>query len=175
MATVATNPLINGLSGMLGKSLVFKNLRGKTIVTHAPAAPKRQSDQQKVNRGKFREASMWAKEVLLDPKAKAYYQLKARKLKLPNAYTAAITDYMRKPKVSVMKSGSITTYTISKKDFALKKVELIQTNDSGLLERTAGKESGGAWIVNVPENVGAGARICVTDASGYETLIEIDS
>jgi hypothetical protein len=174
MARVASNLLIDGLSGMLGKSLVFKNLRGKTIVTHAPAAPKRQSDQQKINRGKFREASMWAKEVLLDPQAKAYYQLKARKLKLPNAYTAAITDFMRKPKASVMTSGSVTTYAISKKDFDLKKAELVQMNDSGQIERTAGKESGGTWIVNVPENAGAGASIRVTDASGYETVIGLD-
>jgi hypothetical protein len=173
MARVASNLLIDGLSGMLGRSLVFKNLRGKTIVTHAPAAPKKQSDQQKINRGKFREASMWAKEVLLDPQAKAYYQLKARKLKLPNAYTAAITDFMRKPKASIMKSGSVTTYTISKKDFALNKVELVRMNDSGQTESIIGRESGGAWILNVPEDAGAGAHICVTDASGYETLVEI--
>jgi hypothetical protein len=117
---------------------------------------------------------MWAKEVLLDPQAKAYYQQKARKLKLPNAYTAAITDFMRKPKVNIMKSGSVTTYAISKKDFALKKVELVLMNESGQIESTAGKESGGAWIVNVPEDVGAGARIYITDASGYETVIGLD-
>jgi hypothetical protein len=117
---------------------------------------------------------MWAKEVLLDPQAKAYYQLKARKLKLPNAYTAAITDFMRKPKASVMKSGAVTTYVISKKGFDLKKAELVQMNDAGQIESTAGKENGGVWIVNVPENVGAGASIRVTDASGYETVIEID-
>lgn len=34
-----------------------------------------------------------------DPALKAYYWRKAQKLKLPNAYTAALTDYMRKGKI----------------------------------------------------------------------------
>jgi len=33
MAMVATNVLINGLSGKFGNTLLFKTLRGKTIVS----------------------------------------------------------------------------------------------------------------------------------------------
>jgi hypothetical protein len=80
MATVRTNPLIEGLSGMLGQSIVFKNLRGKTIITNRPSSPKKQSESQKANRSKFRQATYYAKAAMLDAERKAYYQKKAKKL-----------------------------------------------------------------------------------------------
>jgi len=94
MAIVATNPLLNGISGRLGKNLVFKILRGKTIVTSRPLLPTRESEQQRANRDKFKRASVWAKAELMHPGKKQHYQDRANKLKLPNAYTAAIKDYM---------------------------------------------------------------------------------
>jgi len=95
MAIVATNPLLNGLSGRLGKNMVFKMLRGKTIVASRPLAPTRQSEQQRANRNKFKQASEWAKAELIHPGKKEYYEDIGRKLRLPNAYTAAIKVYMR--------------------------------------------------------------------------------
>ncbi|MEO7990940.1 MAG: hypothetical protein ABI663_15435 [Chryseolinea sp.] len=125
MAIVRSNPIVEGLSGRLGKSLVFKMLRGKIILASRPSPTKTQSEQQRANRNKFRDASIWAKSVLSDPLKKEYYQLKAKKLKLPNAYTAAIADYMRTPQVREMerRSGKVE-YKISKKDFHVKKVEI---------------------------------------------------
>jgi hypothetical protein len=95
MAKVTSNPLVSGLSGMLGGTLVFKMLRGKTIVTSRPRPPKIESEQQRQNRAKFKQGAMWAKMVLLDEQKKIYYNEKAKKLGLPNAYTAAVADYMR--------------------------------------------------------------------------------
>jgi hypothetical protein len=97
MAKVTSNPLVSGLSGMLGGTLVFKILRGKTIVTSRPRPPKVESEQQRQNRTTFKQGAMWAKTVLLDEQKKAYYEQKAKKLRLPNAYTAAIADYMSEP------------------------------------------------------------------------------
>jgi hypothetical protein len=120
MAIVTNNPLVNGLSGMLGQTLVFKNLRGKTIVAGRPRPAKTQSEQQRQNRSKFRQAAAWAKTVLRDPQKEAYYQQKARKLHLPNAYTAAITDYMRRPQLkAISRREQTSTYVVRKKDFAL--------------------------------------------------------
>ena len=81
---------------MLGGTLVFKILRGKTIVTSRPRSPKTESEQQRKNRAKFKQGSIWAKTILLDEQKKAYYKQQAKKLGLPNAYTAALADYMRK-------------------------------------------------------------------------------
>ncbi len=121
MATVATNPIVNGLSGMLGKTVVFKKWRNKTIVANYSPPAKQQSEAQRANRSKFREVANWAHTILNDPERKAYYQKKARKLGLPNAYTAAITDYMRKPQINqARKREGATSYCIYKKDFAIK-------------------------------------------------------
>ena len=95
MAIIKNNVLVEGLSGMFGRSIIFKQLRGKTVVSMYPSKPIAQSTKQKENRNRFRQASQWTKGILLDPDQKAYYQKRAKKLNLPNAYTAAITDYMR--------------------------------------------------------------------------------
>lgn len=96
MAT-ATNLLIQGLSGMLGKTLVFKTIRGKTYVSSAPRKPDKRKETvaQRNTRTTFQQATTWAKTTLLNPAQKEYYHQQAKALGLPNAYTAAITEYMR--------------------------------------------------------------------------------
>ena len=115
---------------MLGKTIVFRTMRGKTIMANRPARPTKQSEQQRSNRSKFKEATTYAKTAMLDPVKKEYYQAKAKKLKLPNAYTAAITDYMRKPVMTVInksKDGA-RMVVISKKGFRMEKIELYKRN-----------------------------------------------
>ena len=48
-------------------------------------------------------------------------------MKLPNAYTAAITDYMRRPATTTEKQqdGSAQV-SVTKKDFTLTKVDVVQ-------------------------------------------------
>src|SRR6187402_3572807 len=106
MATVANNNLVDGLSGRLGSSLVFRTLRGKTFVTTPARKPdkRKESIAQRGTHISFREATQWAQRILLDPERKAYYSKRAKALKLPNAYTAALTDYMRKPKLTTVNS-----------------------------------------------------------------------
>jgi hypothetical protein len=94
MATVSNNVLVNGLSGKLGKTLVFKIVRGKTIVCSYTASQKKQTVHQQINRERFKVASAWAKTTLLNLERKEHYHQKAKELKLPNAYTAAIKYYM---------------------------------------------------------------------------------
>ncbi|HOX81763.1 MAG TPA: hypothetical protein PLJ60_08290 [Chryseolinea sp.] len=74
-------------------------MRGKTVVSKRAAKPRMQSAQQRENRNRFKLASEWAKSILLELDKKVYYQKRTRKLKLPNAYTAVIPDYMRSVKV----------------------------------------------------------------------------
>ena len=100
MAISKNNPITRGLSGMLGGTVVFRNFHGKTIMAKRPTRTGKQSELQRENRNRFREATVFAKASVKDPQKKAYYEDKAKKMKLPNAYTAAITDFMRKPEVS---------------------------------------------------------------------------
>src|SRR5690606_12432272 len=113
------------------KYMVFRRLRGKTIVANRPSPPRKESAQQRANRQTFKEASDYAKFMMLDEERKAYYWRKAKKLKLPNAYTAAIADYMRKIKVNpgpvkpVKNTTKKTiTFNVVKKDFRIRKVSV---------------------------------------------------
>ncbi len=166
MAIIKDNVLMEGASGMFCKSIVFKQLRGKTVVCPRPAKPRTQSEQQKEGRDRFRQASQWAKAILLDPDKKAYYKKKAHKLKLPNAYTAAITDYMRSPEVKqINQYDDKKTFSIYKKDFDLTQVNIVLNTKSGETEtRTLPKGEFFFWLH--PSELNAGAVVMVMDTAG---------
>lgn len=102
MATITNNSLLQGLRGRLGKDLVFKTIRGKTIVCAYPRKSIKQKETvvQQKTRTRFQEATQWAKAILQNPTKKAHYELRAKQLKLPNAYTAAIKDFMTDPEAA---------------------------------------------------------------------------
>jgi hypothetical protein len=143
MAIIHANPVTIGLSGSLGH-IVFKQLRGKTILANKPRQTKKQSEQQRENRSRFKAAAFWAKCVMLDPEKKAYYWRKAKKLKLPNAYTAAVCDYMRKGEIKEIdtrqykgNAGDVIRVKINKKDFNINKVELTLLDAHGKVIESA--------------------------------------
>ncbi len=167
MATLANNLLTKGISGTFGKTIVFKQWRNKTIIANYSVPTKKQSETQKANRTKFRDAAKWAKATLKDPERKAYYQKKAQKLGLPNAYTAAITDYMRKPLVekSSPRNGT-TTFFVKKKGFTIAKTQVTLTSANGSREtRTVLANSmGECMIVLNDSDLHKNIRWLVTDA-----------
>jgi hypothetical protein len=158
--------MVDGISGMVGKSIIFKQVRGKTIMCNRPPKPQTQSAPQKETRDRFRKASEWAKSILLDANQKAFYQKKARKLKLPNAYTAAIADYMRSAKVmQVNQYDDKTTFCVYKKDFDVVQVNIVVPKDSGEKEtRTLPRGESHFWIHS--SELHAGAVVMITDAAG---------
>jgi hypothetical protein len=93
MAIVKINDFTEGLSGAIG-NLVFRQLRGKTVIS-GKASPAKQSEKQLENRNKFKHASNHVKFAMLNEELKKYYADKAAELKLPNAYTAALKEYLR--------------------------------------------------------------------------------
>jgi hypothetical protein len=103
MAIVSDNLVTSGLRGKFGEFFVFRKLRGKTVVTLAPGKQdkRKETAAQRGTRTAFAEASCWAKAILLDPEKKTYYQQRAKAWKLPNAYTAALKDYMRNRQAEV--------------------------------------------------------------------------
>jgi hypothetical protein len=95
MAVVKLNQFAEALSGAIG-GLVFKQLNGKTILCgKSMPNKKKETEKQRETRSKFKRASAHAKGAMLNPKIKDYYTGKAKELNLPNAYTAAIKDFMR--------------------------------------------------------------------------------
>ncbi|MBT1703600.1 hypothetical protein [Chryseosolibacter indicus] len=169
MAIARLNPTIKGLQGGLG-GIMFRQVRNKTIISAKPSAPKKQSEQQRMNRLKFKEATCYAKLMMKDPQKKAYYQHKAKKMRLPNAYTAAITSYLRKGNiddVSIRKSNGkgedSINVKVSKKDFAVNRVRVTVYNMDGtrLLSEMATKRGNGEF------------NFCCTDGITLNTLMKV--
>jgi hypothetical protein len=139
MAIIKNNRMMKGASGMLGDVVVFRQVRGKTVMANRPSKPRFQSELQRENRVRFRRASVFAKQAMQDPEKKEYYYLKARKLKLPNAYTAALTDYMRKPAVTAIKykgNHERIAITAGKTGFSLASVTVTMVNAQGIAMAT---------------------------------------
>lgn len=145
MAIVKHNSFTAGLRGMIGDDMVFRTYRGKTVVSVKPRTPDKalESEKQRANRQRFKAATVFAKAAMLDGARKNYYQKKAKQLKLPNAYTAAITDYMRRAVIQAVdakrytgKPGDTLRIQAFRKGFNLPAVEVTIVNGGGaVIER----------------------------------------
>jgi hypothetical protein len=162
MARSNNNILTKGLSGMIGKQIVFRTWNGKTFISVAPKKPKKQSPVQKENRSKFKRATIYAKSMMKDPVKKAEYKEIAKKLQLPNAYTAAISDYMRNPKIEALdlanysgKADEEIKITASKKGFETQEVEVTMVDQNGevIEEGKAKKGVGTEWSYRTAKNI----------------------
>ena len=87
------NSLLEGLRGTLG-DLVFRTWGGKTFVYLKPQKPIRQTAAQKATRQRFSQASQQATALLTNEATREHYEREAFRLKLPNAYTAALREQM---------------------------------------------------------------------------------
>lgn len=177
MAIIRNNNLVEGLSGQLGKQLVFRTLYGKTVVSRMPQKPnkKKETEAQRNTRVNFRQATQWARRTLRDAEKKVYYQQRAKALKLPNAYTAAITDYMRKPKVEKSKQGNTLHYRIDKSGFPLKHVTATVTETNGVENaRVETHRRNGHWFLQYKPDVNEATTIfalTITDNTGRSNVI----
>jgi len=97
MAMLSGNSPLQGIRGSIGE-LVFRSFGGKTVVSARPERSRfsEQSERQRRCRARFKDASLHVKKMLCDPAKKELYRKKAKELNLPNAYTAAVKEYMRK-------------------------------------------------------------------------------
>lgn len=87
---------MRGVSGALGKELVFRQRAGKTVISLSPKPPKGPpSASQQMTRTKFREAMLYARAALADPLKKAAYAARAKAGQ--TAYNVAVADYLRPP------------------------------------------------------------------------------
>jgi hypothetical protein len=161
MARSINNILTKGLSGMIGKQIVFRTWNGKTFISVAPKKPKKQSAVQKENRSKFKRATTYAKSMMKDPVKKAEYKEIAKELQLPNAYTAAITDYMRNPQIEALDLASYSgkadeeiKVTARKKGFEIQEVEvtIVDQNGEAIEEGRAVKGLDNEWIYRTTTN-----------------------
>lgn len=108
MAVNKQNVVVEGASGKLGKTLVFRQKGGVTVMAVPPKKNQfyvptvEQIDQ----RFKFTEASFYAKNAILDPILKAAYLAKAKANQ--SAYNVAFKDFTTAP---ILHSINYSNYT----------------------------------------------------------------
>jgi hypothetical protein len=109
MSKSKNNPLTSGMTGKLGGVLVFRNVGGEIVVAVAPRKRKRKpSQQQKIQRDKFRMASAYANGQLGDPAALALYTEVAERKQYKSPRTLAIADYFHAPVITLVDTLAYT-------------------------------------------------------------------
>lgn len=148
MAQVKDNIITKGLSGRVGKNLVFKNYGSKTVVSAYPDMSRvKLSAKQKKENNRFRKAMVYAKDQMADPVARKSYKEKATGLQ--KAHNVAIADFYHPPEighvdVSIAKTGQADRIFIeATDDFLVAKVEVEISGEEG-----SRKESGQAMLIN---------------------------
>lgn len=100
MAISKDNLITYGLSGLLGKQVVFRTQKGRTIISKRTKPKDRKSKAQLKQRSRFSEATIYAKGAIADMDIRKLYDAKAQKSeKLQTAFNVAVADYMRAPEI----------------------------------------------------------------------------
>jgi len=97
MAVVKKNLVTDGLSGKLGKNLVFKQRNGKTFVSSSPVPSRTKTEKQKNHRMRFARAVHYAQKQMADPVYGEKYRLAAKVKGTLTAHNLAIQDYLKPP------------------------------------------------------------------------------
>ena len=100
MAKVKTNPIIDGLSGSLGKDLYARTTKdGRTIISQKPDFGNRQFSEAQLNvQSRTKQAAAYAKVAC---KENPIYAQKAAGTAM-NAYNVAVRDWRRPPVIHGM-------------------------------------------------------------------------
>lgn len=100
MALVNKNLVTRGLSGSLGRTLVFRRVNDETVVSTTPSpSQKAPSAAQRIQREKFQQAVVFAKAQMADPALKAAYEAAVRQGSLSSAYNVAMGDFFNAPDI----------------------------------------------------------------------------
>src|SRR5687768_8173128 len=97
MPKINNNPIMKGVSGMLGDVVVYRQFRGTTIMSNRPKKTKVLTPHQQAIKSRFLLAVAYAKAQIADPILKAKYE-SGPESEFTSAYIAAIADYLRKMK-----------------------------------------------------------------------------
>jgi hypothetical protein len=95
MATGNINALFKELKGALGKSIVIKQYKNKTVITAYPTKNNKKPTQlQKLYQDDFKKAIQYAQSILRNPVKKKAYEKKIKEGE--TVYHYAIKEYKRK-------------------------------------------------------------------------------
>ena len=103
MAKSKENLYLYGLSGSVGKQMVFRNTARGTILAKSPRHTGKRTEHQKEQGKKFLKAVAYAKQALADSSLAPHYkQLAATSPNKLSAYNIAVADYLRPPVIEAI-------------------------------------------------------------------------
>ncbi len=101
MSKVDNNPLLKGVSGMLGDTMFFRTINGQIQMANKPKKRKSFSVRQQAIQTDFQKARNYAtKQVKNDDFRKLYAT--GITSKKSSAYTVALTDYLNPPTIDLI-------------------------------------------------------------------------
>jgi hypothetical protein len=100
MPKIGNNPIMKGLSGMLGDVVVYREQRGRLVMSNRPKKRDVPTDHQKLQGAKFKRAVAYANGQMKIPEAKAAYDLLIDKTKFASGYAVAMADFLKGPEIT---------------------------------------------------------------------------
>ena len=169
MTKTTLNPTIDDYRGSIGK-LVFKKVRGRTIVAKKPVITAEPSEAQIAQRIRFKEAAAFGKFAQNDPALCALYEPIARAREV-TVYTVAVQDYLKKPQIKPLDLFQYKGYVgdliliDASDEMGLVGVEVtLSSHDGALIERGDAIESApgtGKWTYTATAPVSIGSEIFI--------------
>jgi hypothetical protein len=137
MAKQKNNVVTYGLSGKVGRMLVFRQTAGGTVVQSMPRTSGKVTEAQQAHQRKFQRAVLYSLGVLSDPRMEAAYAAKAQPGQ--SARNVAVADFFHAPDISVVdvsgysgQPDDIIRIEVTD-DFAVKEVKVVIRNADGTL------------------------------------------
>lgn len=109
MAQSKNNYVMFGMSGKLGKLLVFRQRGGKTFAMAVPNRSATFTEEQLEVQSKFKEAATWARGILQNPENRKYYNSLATGGQ--SAFNMAIADWFTDPEIKEIDTTEYTGIT----------------------------------------------------------------
>ncbi|WP_321297503.1 lipocalin/fatty-acid binding family protein [Marinifilum fragile] len=186
MAIVKRNLITTGLSGKLGKNLVFRQRKGKTILSVAAHYSGKRTVAQEQQKNRFKKATLYANTQKHDSELMEEYNRVAKEKGIYSGYNLAVSDYFHPPTIEKIDTrnyhgeiGDIIEI-IAFDDFKVKRIELeIYSIDGNLIEKGLAYkyDENGKWhyAASVDNSEYKGNKIVVKafDYPGNEKVKEV--
>lgn len=174
MAKVQSNQIVNGLSGGLGRDLMFRRLRdGRTILCVKPDFSRRKlSKDQKDHHQRFREGAAYARAAAKsEPR---YAMLAAGTMK--TAYNIALSDWFHAPVIHAVEVHEGRVRVSASDDGCVAQVRVSLFDGQGkMLEQGEAVQMNGLWWEYAPTalpDAWAKLNVEVRDLAGNGTSAE---
>jgi hypothetical protein len=152
MSTVEMHAPFTTFSGTIGK-LVYRKVRGKTIVAVKPDENRPLSQAEVAHRQDFAQAAAWAKAAMQDEQLRPFYEALGKQREIP-ARAAAISDFLKRP---ALEGLDLAEYAGQVGD----KIYFMASDNGGLVEATVAIGDGDGTVFE------SGAAVEVDADTGY--------